>query len=158
MGTALRATRTTLNGLGVDGELLESAWQNTIVGLARTLGYTAYHTHDSRRSESGFPDLVLAKPGSPVIYAELKRHDGKVSAKQQLWLDLLAGASGSAVYLWRAERLSVRPQAVWEEIADILRLGPGNIGRPETTRWIVVETGTTTAKSPGEVTAMRPAT
>lgn len=58
----------------------------------------AYHTHDSRRSEPGFPDLVLVK-GTRLIFAELKADTGRVSPAQQRWLDAL-GATSRAV-VWR---------------------------------------------------------
>lgn len=67
--------------------------------LARTLGYRTYHTHDSRRSEPGFPDLVLVGHGR-IIYAELKTARGRVTPDQILWLTALA-AGGGEVHVWR---------------------------------------------------------
>src|SRR5688572_19177552 len=39
----------------------ERAFQAQVVKYARLMGWTAYHTHDSRRSQAGFPDLVLVR-------------------------------------------------------------------------------------------------
>ncbi len=78
--------------------LTEREFQTLVVALAKRLGYLVYHTHDSRKSEAGFPDLVLAG-GKLTLFIELKAEKGTVSAAQQKWLDALSG-SGSAVYLW----------------------------------------------------------
>ena len=56
----------------------------------------------------GAPDLILARDGR-VILAELKRHNGRVSPDQRLWLSAL----GEHARLWR-------PQD-WAEIIEELR-------------------------------------
>ena len=69
--------------------LSETAFQEQIVQLARTLGYLCYHTLDSRGSERGFYDLTLQK-APRLILLELKRQTGKdavLSREQVLWLD-----------------------------------------------------------------------
>lgn len=78
----------------------EKQFQEKVVQLARLLGYRCYHTHDSRRSAAGFPDLVLAKPGR-LVFAELKSEKGKVSREQEQWIETLR-AAGAHVCLWRA--------------------------------------------------------
>jgi hypothetical protein len=50
----------------------EADFQATIVETARTLGWLIYHTHDSRRSSPGFPDLVLVRPPA----GRLRRAEG----------------------------------------------------------------------------------
>lgn len=67
----------------------ERALQDRVLGLARVAGYAlAYHTHDSRRSQPGFPDLVLINPTDQrIVVAELKAARGRVTAAQQQWLD-----------------------------------------------------------------------
>lgn len=62
-------------------------------------GWLIYHTHDSRRSPAGFPDLVLVR-GTRVVFAELKTEQGRVTPAQRRWLDALAATSAEA-YLWR---------------------------------------------------------
>lgn len=76
--------------------MLEDELQNLIIspspkcpGLARQLGYLCYHTHDSRRSEAGFPDLVLV--GRRLIFSELKREGKDPTPAQQDWLNRLDG-------------------------------------------------------------------
>lgn len=67
--------------------------------LAATFGWMTYHTHDSRRSEPGFPDLVLIR-GDRVLYRELKTNRGRLTPEQSAWLGALneAGCEGG---LWR---------------------------------------------------------
>jgi hypothetical protein len=71
-----------------------------VVKAARWRGWWAYHTHDSRRSESGFPDLVLVRKGR-LIFAELKSAIGKASQAQAAWLTELYGIETVETYLWR---------------------------------------------------------
>ena len=69
----------------------EQALQQAVIQLARLLGIEWYHTHDSRRSKKGFPDLVLC--GSRVLYRELKTQVGKLTAEQERWAARLQQAS-----------------------------------------------------------------
>ena len=65
------------------------------------VGWTVYHTHDSRRSDPGFPDLVLVHPRQKrVLYRELKAHRGQLRPAQIEWLNVLALA-GQDVGVWR---------------------------------------------------------
>ena len=66
--------------------------------LIRDLGLLWYHTHDSRHSPSGFPDLVIV--GHGVIYRELKTARGKVTDAQAEWLHALVMAEQDAC-VWR---------------------------------------------------------
>lgn len=91
--------------------LTERQFQAMVLKLAAAFGYRPYHTHDSRRSQPGFPDLVLVKQGRPVIFAELKTDRGQTRAEQDVWLELLR-STGARVFLWRPAQL--------QEIADIL--------------------------------------
>lgn len=119
--------------VGVDGELLEATWQRQIIELAVLSGWSAHHIYDSRRSTGdGWPDLSLAKPSYPVLYAELKRHDGVISQRQRYWLTLLASTPGARCYLWRAPKIA-DSNAIWREISAILIQGPDTA--PETTLW-----------------------
>lgn len=95
-------------------DLLEKEWDLMLFGskrgLAPTLGWRlCYHTLHSKGSQYGFPDRVLVR--DRVIFAELKREQGKPTDTQREWLDALASA-GAEVYLWRPSDL--------DEIAKIL--------------------------------------
>ncbi len=79
-------------------DVLEKEWQQQVVALLRLLGYRCYHTHDSRRSQPGFPDLVAIR--DRVVYLELKREEGVVSEKQREWIAALHRA-GAEVYVAR---------------------------------------------------------
>jgi VRR-NUC domain len=78
--------------------MTEAELQDAVVDLAKLRGWLLYHTHDSRRSAGGFPDLVLVR--GRVIFAELKSERGRVEALQRLWLHRLE-AAGAECYLWR---------------------------------------------------------
>lgn len=80
-----------------DADILEKDWQRTVVDLARRLGWTIYHTFNSRRSAHGFPDLVLVR--DRVIYLELKRENratSKLTDEQREWLGKLRAADADA--------------------------------------------------------------
>jgi hypothetical protein len=67
--------------------------------LAGWLGWKTYHTHDSRRSDAGFPDLAMVR-GGRAIFAELKTAKGRVTQAQLDWLAALA-AAGAESHIWR---------------------------------------------------------
>lgn len=77
----------------------EAEWQGQVEQAATLYGWIHYHTHDSRRSNRGFPDLVLVKR-QRVIYAELKTRTGRLQPDQKVWLRALTVA-GQEVGLWR---------------------------------------------------------
>lgn len=83
----------------------EAEFQDAVLDLALINGFRYYHTHDSRRSPSGFPDLVLARPPF-VIFAELKRASGEVSPTQKSWLEALGCCTHPETYLWRPDDFS----------------------------------------------------
>ena len=56
-----------------------------------------YHTYDSRKSEPGFPDLVLVRRGR-IIFAELKRRGGQLTGAQGRWLNELDHCEDNAMY------------------------------------------------------------
>ena len=82
----------------------ENDFLAAIIELAGLAGWLVYHTYDSRRSQAGFPDLVLAR-SDKLIFAELKTDKGKVRDAQVTWLDTLGTFANSQtaveVYLWR---------------------------------------------------------
>jgi hypothetical protein len=76
----------------------EKEFMAAVLELARVSGWRAYHTHDSRRSEPGFPDLVMVRDGS-LLFVELKVDRGVLSPAQREWVDALRGA-GADVRIW----------------------------------------------------------
>ena len=98
--------------------LSESQWLAWVMARAREYGWACYHTHDSRKSGAGFPDLVLTRPtgallgqltltGEPMaavtlVAAELKReHSPSMFTQAQAeWLERFAGVPGCTAYLW----------------------------------------------------------
>lgn len=87
-------------------DMSEATLQRNILSLAvESLGWLAYHTHDSRRSQPGFPDLVLAHARQQrLIFAELKTERGRQTNEQKLWeghLRVIRSAVALEFYLWR---------------------------------------------------------
>ncbi len=106
----------------LDLAMSETYWQDLVRDLARTLGYITYHTHDSKRSNSGFPDLVLVGR-KQVIFAELKAEHGKLTQAQALWQAAVLGA-GAKAYVCRpsdypeVEQLLVGPDPTRQRPPD----------------------------------------
>jgi len=75
---------------------LDEKVRGILADLPRVLGY---HTWNSRKSPSGFPDWVFCGPNG-VIYRELKRQSEKPTPAQQEWLDALSRA-GEDAGVWR---------------------------------------------------------
>ena len=72
----------------------EEQLQDSIIALAKLLGYLHYHTHDSRRSPEGFPDLVLVhKKTGILIFIECKSKSGTLSCSQGNWATALIKSS-----------------------------------------------------------------
>ena len=79
----------------------ETQLQDQILELAERMGFISYHTYDSRRSQKGFPDLVLVHPKQRrVIWRELKSEKGVTSAEQKVWISALS-LVGEDVDVWR---------------------------------------------------------
>lgn len=67
--------------------MTEKHLQEAIIEAAGYLGYRHYHAFDSRRSDPGFPDLVLLRERDGRRYViELKAHKGVLSSAQKDWL------------------------------------------------------------------------
>jgi len=91
----------------------ERVLQAHVERLLRVCGWRYYHTHDSRRSVAGFPDLVALRPPRFVVI-ELKSARGKLTAEQDAWLAAFQRL-GAEVYVWRPSDLEVAARV----------LGPG---------------------------------
>lgn len=85
--------------------MLEAALQTRVLELCARHSWTlTYHTYDSRRSQRGFPDLVLVRPPR-VIFAELKKEGEYLKPAQKPWRDALLACPGVEYYLWRPSDL-----------------------------------------------------
>ena len=89
--------------------MTEAQFQRQVIELAELYGWLVYHTHDSRRSQPGFPDLVLVR--DRVLYRELKTDTGKIRPDQRTWLIRLSEA-GADAEIWRPSE--------WDGIAQEL--------------------------------------
>lgn len=92
-------------------KLSEKQFQAQVLQLANLSGWLYYHTHDSRRSQRGFPDLVLVRPPA-VLFAELKSEGGDLRPEQTVWLEVLRGCESVEAALWRPSD--------WPEIEEML--------------------------------------
>lgn len=79
----------------------EKEWQAQVIELAVLYGWFVYHTFDSRRSNAGWPDLVLCRPTTgELIFVELKTDVGRLSPAQRSWLRVLEDCN-QEVHVWR---------------------------------------------------------
>lgn len=98
----------------------EAQLQRAVIDYALLQGWRVVHYRPARTihgyrtaltGHPGAPDLLLARHGQ-VLHVELKRHNGRVTPDQRLWL----AALGTSARLWR-------PQD-WPTIVAELRDGP----------------------------------
>lgn len=86
-------------------QMTERQLQATVQQLATLHGWRWYHTHDSRRSVPGYPDLTLVHPSQGrLIFAELKTSRGRLTKDQKAWIADLE-AAGQEVHVWRPAHL-----------------------------------------------------
>lgn len=65
----------------------EKQLQQGLVDAAGHCGWLVYHTHDSRRSEPGFPDLVLVhRDRLRIAFIECKSERGRMTTDQVKWI------------------------------------------------------------------------
>ena len=91
--------------------MTEREWQAQVVEAATLCRWRHYHAYDSRRSDPGWPDLVLVRE-SELVFVELKTELGRVTPDQRSWLDALELA-GAEVHVWRPTDFT----AVWERLS-----------------------------------------
>lgn len=108
----LRPARATL-----DNAADEAGFQAAVLDYAHLRGWRTYHTHDSRRSAAGFPDLMCVRGGRLVV-AELKTEHGKLTTEQEAWLAELDDVERASfgivrVFCWRPSD--------WPTIERVLR-------------------------------------
>ena len=105
----------------VAASMTEEQLQGNIIALCKTLRLAVYHTHDSRSSTKGFPDLVIAN-GRRLYFAELKNAKRNMTTEQEIWLSWLrvTGVDGPVkTFLWRPQDwLNGSVEAVLREMAS----------------------------------------
>jgi hypothetical protein len=108
-----RSPQTPANCSSLRSSMTEAQLLAAVRLLGQRTGWAlTYHTYDSRRSEPGWPDLVLLHPRRRrVVFAELKREGEHPTADQQAWLDGLASC-GLEVACWRPTDLDDEIPAV----------------------------------------------
>lgn len=78
----------------------EADWTTTVVDCALFNKWDCYHTHNSQRSNPGWPDWVFCRPPRLVL-AELKTEQGSLSKAQRYWRELLEACPGVEYRCWR---------------------------------------------------------
>lgn len=103
----------------------ESELMQLVRDAAGRLGLLVYHTRDSRGSDPGFPDLVIAGPGG-FVFRELKSADGRHSRVQLHWQHVLT-AAGADIQTWRPHQW---PQHIMSELRKLARPTEGTHDGP----------------------------
>ncbi|MFC4512164.1 VRR-NUC domain-containing protein [Streptomyces ehimensis] len=82
--------------------MTEEQFRRQVRQIAAMRGWTlAYHTHNSQRSDAGWPDEVFGHPhAGRVLFVELKTDKGRIRPAQREWLQHLA-ICGLEAALWR---------------------------------------------------------
>ena len=94
--------------------VLEGEFMQQVIDLALTLGWLVYHTHDSRHSPAGFPDLILVRD-TRLLAIECKRDDSvEPTEAQWAWLRALGSVKTVASYV-------ATPSADWADLEALLR-------------------------------------
>lgn len=78
----------------------EAALQECVRKLCRMLRVPMYHTHDSRRSEAGWPDIACVV-GDELLLRELKTAKGRLTPPQLQWQSWLGQVTRVSVGVWR---------------------------------------------------------
>lgn len=90
-----------------DKNMTERQWQGNVEDLLRLYGWRWYHTHDSRRSNPGYPDLTCVHAlARRVLFLELKTEKGRATAEQNAWINDLR-AAGQAAHIVRPRDLDL---------------------------------------------------
>jgi hypothetical protein len=104
-------------------KILERAFQDQVIDLARMFGWIVAHFRPALTTRGwrtpvqadgvGFPDLVLVHDGQKrTVYAEIKAEGGHLTPEQYFWLIALEVA-GNETYVWKPSD--------FDEVAETLR-------------------------------------
>lgn len=78
--------------------ITEATLQKLVENYCVDKGLLYYHTHDSRRSVAGYPDLTIIGANG-IMLVELKSETGRLSRSQRCWVDA-AIATKTPVRVW----------------------------------------------------------
>lgn len=93
--------------------LTEAQWQAQVIQVARTFGWRVAHFRPALNQRgrwmtavaadgAGFPDLVLVHNHTgDLIFAELKRDDGRLRPEQERWRDAIQAGGSRRFEVWR---------------------------------------------------------
>ena len=101
--------------------ITESQMLAAVRQAAKLGGWLCYHTHDSRRSEPGFPDLVLVRP--PVIlFLELKGPKGRATPEQRHWIATInmGRQPHPEDFMVRHDEMVIQDDHAWGAAAEIV--------------------------------------
>lgn len=90
--------------------LTEKQFMQQVIDLLKLRNWFYYHTHDSRRSVPGFPDIIALK-GARMLVIELKSEKGQLTWAQKRWFAaFLVACPKAKVRIWRPSD--------WDEILE----------------------------------------
>lgn len=109
----------------------EASFTQTVIELFRLNNWLVYHTHNSRHSERGFPDLVMVRSGV-IIIAELKTDSGALTKGgmagnkrtkrwrpgQEDWIREIDACAGVLCFLWRPRDWNFIERCAGQEITE----------------------------------------
>lgn len=96
--------------------MTEAELMANVRDLANRIGLRCYHTHDSRRSDAGWPDLAVV--GRRLILRELKTESGRLRPEQAAWIEDLQNA-GVDTGVWRPS--DWRSGRIAKELTEVAR-------------------------------------
>lgn len=83
--------------------MTEAELQEQVRLMCQQLGLYHYHPHDSRRSERGWPDSTIVRPGR-IAFRELKTASGHLTGPQKEFGYLVKSHPGPWVVDWACWR------------------------------------------------------
>lgn len=89
----------------------EREFMEQVRQLAELQGFLIYHTHDSRRSNPGFPDLFCVRNGK-ALAIELKVGHNRLTTAQEEWLVQLQAVPGIETFIFRPDD--------WSRLEEVL--------------------------------------
>lgn len=92
-------------------DVSEKDFMAAAIALAKRNGWIAFHTHDARRSEKGFPDLFLLR-NNRALAIELKVHPKKPKPEQLFWVAAMNAAGIVALVAYPED---------WPKIVQLLK-------------------------------------